>query len=91
MELIRGEWIPGVTAGGSRNDLESFARNPQYMLSIQEPGKNNIPYYLLKPRVKHNSGDTLCAQHLIFEWAVILIYPPVPANNSILYLLLHIL
>ncbi|KAF6041126.1 hypothetical protein EB796_000562 [Bugula neritina] len=37
VELIRGEWVPGSTAGGSRNDLESFAKNPQYLLTLTAP------------------------------------------------------
>ncbi|XP_067932406.1 calpain-A-like [Watersipora subatra] len=37
VELIRGEWTPGLTAGGSRNDLESFAKNPQYLLTLHSP------------------------------------------------------
>jgi len=39
VELIRGEWVPGSTAGGSRNDLESFAKNPQYLLTLTAPGE----------------------------------------------------
>lgn len=39
VDLVRGEWIPGSTAGGSRNDLESFAKNPQYVLSLNESGQ----------------------------------------------------
>jgi len=37
VEHTKGEWIPGLSAGGSRNDLESFSKNPQYLLTLHEP------------------------------------------------------
>jgi calpain len=37
-EVIRGEWMLGSSAGGSRNDLQKFATNPQYLLTLTEPG-----------------------------------------------------
>ena len=39
MEIVRGEWILGHSAGGSRNNLPKFATNDQYLLSITEPGE----------------------------------------------------
>ena len=42
MEIITGQWIQGHSAGGSRNDLEMFATNPQYILTLTEPGKFSI-------------------------------------------------
>ena len=38
VECIKGEWLPGYSAGGSRNNLEKFASNPQYVLSLTQPG-----------------------------------------------------
>ena len=38
VQCIEGTWIEGATAGGSRNDLERFATNPQYVLTLSEPG-----------------------------------------------------
>ncbi|XP_076056282.1 calpain-B-like [Oratosquilla oratoria] len=35
VQAIKGEWVCGVTAGGSRNDFASFATNPQILLSVQ--------------------------------------------------------
>lgn len=31
--------MPGQSAGGSRNDLDYFSTNPQYVLTLNEPGK----------------------------------------------------
>jgi len=39
MEVIQGEWIEGESAGGSRNDIHVFATNPQYLLTLTEPGE----------------------------------------------------
>lgn len=38
-EMIHGQWIEGVNAGGCRNDLEKFTVNPQYLLTLTEPGQ----------------------------------------------------
>ncbi|XP_050697521.1 calpain-A-like isoform X2 [Eriocheir sinensis] len=35
VQAIRGEWIEGVTAGGSRNDFAKFATNPQFLLKVE--------------------------------------------------------
>ncbi|XP_064097877.1 calpain-A-like isoform X1 [Macrobrachium nipponense] len=37
VKAIKGEWVVGESAGGSRNDFEKFATNPQYLLTITEP------------------------------------------------------
>ncbi|KAK3599373.1 hypothetical protein CHS0354_036379 [Potamilus streckersoni] len=37
IEVIKGEWIEGINAGGSRNNIELFATNPQYLLTLTEP------------------------------------------------------
>ncbi|GIY60752.1 calpain-B, partial [Caerostris darwini] len=36
VKAIRGKWEVPKTSGGSRNNLEFFARNPQYLLSVYE-------------------------------------------------------
>ncbi|XP_076806717.1 calpain-A-like [Clavelina lepadiformis] len=36
LSTINGEWKSGVSAGGSRNDIYSYATNPQYLLYLQE-------------------------------------------------------
>jgi len=35
---VKGEWIAGISAGGSRNNLVDFATNPQFALTLTEPG-----------------------------------------------------
>lgn len=42
METVRGEWKAGVSAGGSRNNLELFATNPQFLLTLHEADEFNI-------------------------------------------------
>jgi len=34
---FHGAWVPGSSAGGCRNYLETFAMNPQYRISISDP------------------------------------------------------
>ena len=46
MELVKSRWVVGETAGGSRNDLEKFATNPQYVISLKEPGEKPIIFTL---------------------------------------------
>jgi len=41
IKLIYGEWIPGRTAGGCRNDLQLFAKNPQYLLTLHQGDQDN--------------------------------------------------
>ncbi|XP_052247024.1 calpain-B-like isoform X2 [Dreissena polymorpha] len=41
VEVIRGQWVKGISAGGSRNDLQNFATNPQYLLILNEPDEFN--------------------------------------------------
>ncbi|KAH9519525.1 hypothetical protein Btru_002925 [Bulinus truncatus] len=42
MEIIKGEWILGKTAGGSRNNLVKFITNDQYLLTILESDSFNL-------------------------------------------------
>ncbi|XP_026678342.1 uncharacterized protein LOC103507753 [Diaphorina citri] len=35
----RGHWIAGLTGGGCRNNVEMFALNPQYQMTVLSPGK----------------------------------------------------
>ena len=39
LSLIRHallQWLPGLSAGGCRNDLKLFATNPQFLLTIHQ-------------------------------------------------------
>ena len=33
VEVMQGEWAVGHSADGSRNDLQMFVQNPQYLLT----------------------------------------------------------
>ncbi|XP_037089080.1 calpain-A-like [Pollicipes pollicipes] len=37
VQQIRSEWVPGETAGGSRNNFDKFATNPQFLLTVIDP------------------------------------------------------
>ena len=37
MNVFEGEWVAGTSAGGCRNYLDSFHRNPQYVMTLEEP------------------------------------------------------
>lgn len=41
MSKFEGEWIPGATAGGCRNFLETFANNPQYVITLEDPDEED--------------------------------------------------
>ncbi|CAO1383373.1 unnamed protein product [Diamesa hyperborea] len=36
MSTFEGEWTEGISAGGCRNFLETFYRNPQYVMTLEE-------------------------------------------------------
>ncbi|XP_037294093.1 calpain-A isoform X2 [Manduca sexta] len=41
MSVFEGEWVRGVTAGGCRNYLETFWRNPQYTVTLTDPDEGD--------------------------------------------------
>lgn len=36
-QLYEGSWIRGCSAGGCRNNLQTFAQNPQYIITLTDP------------------------------------------------------
>ena len=36
-----GAWIPGSSAGGCRNYIETFADNPQFLVSLEDPDESD--------------------------------------------------
>ncbi|XP_077509888.1 calpain-A-like isoform X3 [Amblyomma americanum] len=43
MAKFEGSWVPGANAGGSdTDDMERFASNPQYMITLHEPDDEDV-------------------------------------------------
>lgn len=40
-QLFEGSWIRGQTAGGCRNNLQTFALNPQYLITLVDPDEED--------------------------------------------------
>jgi len=38
---FNGKWIAGDTAGGCRNNISTFANNPQYMIRLEDPDEGD--------------------------------------------------
>ncbi|KAG8195246.1 hypothetical protein JTE90_028397 [Oedothorax gibbosus] len=62
VKAIRGKWEVPKTSGGSRNNLELFARNPQYLLSVYEhTEKKSRPQEPFRKDSVDNGGAYCCA------------------------------
>lgn len=44
---IHGSWIYGLNAGGSRNNLDMFETNPQYLLKFPSGFNLYYMYYVI--------------------------------------------
>lgn len=40
-QLFEGSWVRGSTAGGCRNNLQTFAMNPQYIVTLTDPDEED--------------------------------------------------
>lgn len=40
-QIFEGSWIRGRSAGGCRNNLQTFALNPQYLISLTDPDEED--------------------------------------------------
>jgi hypothetical protein len=40
-QIFEGSWIRGCTAGGCRNNLNTFAQNPQYIVTLVDPDEDD--------------------------------------------------
>ncbi|KAK9722062.1 Calpain family cysteine protease [Popillia japonica] len=75
VSFFEGEWVRGVTAGGCRNNLETFWHNPQYRVTLteadddDEEGKCTMIVALMQKnrRSQRNMGiDTLAIGFAIY-------------------------
>lgn len=41
LSVFEGEWIKGISAGGCRNNIETFHRNPQYIMKLEQPDEDD--------------------------------------------------
>lgn len=40
-QIFEGSWVRGCTAGGCRNNLQTFAMNPQYVVTLLDPDEDD--------------------------------------------------
>lgn len=41
LNVYEGEWIKGISAGGCRNNIDTFHRNPQYTMKLEHPDEDD--------------------------------------------------
>jgi calpain, invertebrate len=41
VNVFEGEWVAGMSAGGCRNYLDSFYRNPQYVMTLEDSDEDD--------------------------------------------------
>ncbi|XP_051723019.1 calpain-14 [Ctenopharyngodon idella] len=68
IEMNKGQWVMGTTAGGCPNDLESFSKNPQFRVTLKEtvedPGHESSPNLLVSLIQKSHKRNRHLATNL---------------------------
>lgn len=41
MNIYEGEWVPGISAGGCKNFIDSYHHNPQYIMKLEDPDEED--------------------------------------------------
>ena len=76
VNYFEGQWIPGVSSGGCRNNLESFYLNPQYMITMVDHDEDDdddlctcvVALMQKNHRIKRKMGlDNLTIGFAIYE------------------------
>ena len=74
VNYFEGQWIPGVSAGGCRNHLNTFYLNPQYMITLTEHDDDDelctcvVALMQKNHRIKRKMGlDNLTIGFVIYE------------------------
>ncbi|OTF81040.1 hypothetical protein BLA29_000629 [Euroglyphus maynei] len=74
VNYFEGQWIPGVSAGGCRNHLDTFYLNPQYMITLTDQDDDDelctcvIALMQKNHRIKRKMGlDNLTIGFVIYE------------------------
>lgn len=73
MNVFEGKWIAGLTAGGCRNYIDTFHRNPQYVMKIEDPDEDDddgnclIAVALLQKNRRNKGIDCLPIGFVIYN------------------------
>ncbi|XP_075591567.1 calpain-B isoform X6 [Dermatophagoides farinae] len=74
VNYFEGQWIPGVSAGGCRNHLNTFYLNPQYMITLTDQDDDDelctcvVALMQKNHRIKRKMGlDNLTIGFVIYE------------------------
>lgn len=76
VNYFEGQWIPGESAGGCRNQLSTFYMNPQYMITLVDPDEDDdddlctcvVALMQKNHRIKRKMGlDNLTIGFAIYE------------------------
>lgn len=76
VNYFEGQWIPGVSAGGCRNNLDTYYMNPQYMITLVDHDEDDdddlctcvVAVMQKNHRIKRKMGlDNLTIGFAIYE------------------------